>query len=284
MALLSFPPSPTSGDLYPTAPIVGQSQYQWDATNSTWVLLGAATAVTPGCYGDATNVASFCVDAQGRIISALNVPLSSVSPDLQIVTDQGAVTTNTVTVAGLIAAGLIYPSADGANGDVMVTDGAGLLSFVAPSIDDLQTVTDNGAVTTNTVTVAGLVAAGLTYPLADGTLGDVLVTDGGGNLGFVTPPVEDLDSVTTAGNTTANGIDVGSLTAASLIYPTSDGTANQVMTTDGANNLGWLTTLKVVPVPALNTDPGNLGEVAVGAGFFYFFDGGQWLKVAGVPV
>ena len=188
MALLSFPASPVNNQLYPVTPVVGQNQYRWDSTNSTWVLLGAATAVTPGCYGDATNVASFCVDAQGRLTSAVNVPLSSVSPDLQIVTDQGAVTTNTVTVAGLVAAGLTYPLADGTLGDVLVTDGAGLLSFVTPSIETLQTITDNGAVSTNTVTVAGLVAAGLTYPLADGTTGQVLDTDGGGNLGWATVP------------------------------------------------------------------------------------------------
>ena len=188
-------------------------------------------------------------------------------------------TTGTIALDAAYTDGLYLQLAGGTmTGDITFS---GTQTFPAQDLDEVTTA---GNTTANSIDVGGLTAAGLTYPLADGTLGDVLVTDGGGNLGFVTPPVEDLDSVTTAGNTTANGIDVGSLTAASLVYPTSDGTANQVMTTDGANNLGWLTTLNVVPVPALNTDPGNLGEVAVGVGFFYFFDGGQWLKIAGVPV
>jgi hypothetical protein len=78
-----------------------------------------------------------------------------------------------------------------------------------------------------------------------------------------------------------NGIDVGSLTAAGLSYPLADGTADQVMATDGSGNLGWLSTLKVVTVPTGSGDPGALGEVAIGTGFFYFFDGANWLQVAG---
>ena len=76
MALLTFPPSPLSGDLYPTAPLPGQSQYQWSSADSTWRLEGVATGVGAGTYGDATNVGQFTVDAQGRISSAANVPIT----------------------------------------------------------------------------------------------------------------------------------------------------------------------------------------------------------------
>ena len=337
MALLSFPTSPTNGQLYPTSPISGQNQYEWDSANQTWRLLGTATAVIPGTYGDATNVGQFTVDAQGRLTSAVNVPISATIPDLQIVTDQGAVTTNVIDVAGLIAAGLTYPAADGAANDVLVTDGAGNLSFVTPTVEDLQSVTDNGATTTNAIDVAGLTSAGLIYPLADGTANDVLVTDGAGALSFsalptetlqsitdngatttnaidvagltaagltypaadglvndvlVTDgagalsfsalPTETLQSITDNGTTTTNSIDVAGLTAAGLVYPLTDGTADQVVATDGAGNLGWLSTLKLVTAPTASTDGGALGQVAVSTGFFYFFDGTQWLQVAGV--
>jgi hypothetical protein len=137
-------------------------------------------------------------------------------------------------------------------------------------------------VTTDTIDVGGLIAAGLTYPNVDGASGDYLTTDGAGLLSWVTPPATpDLDVVTSAGNTTLNSIDVGGLTAAGLDYPLADGTADQVMTTDGGGNLGWLSTLKVVPAPTASTDPGVLGEVAIGTGFFYFFDGANWLQIAG---
>ena len=77
-------------------------------------------------------------------------------------------------------------------------------------------------------------------------------------------------------------IDVAGLTAAGLIYPLSDGTADQVVATDGAGGLGGLTTAKVVATPASSVSPGNANEIAFGVGNFYFFDGTQWLQVAGV--
>jgi hypothetical protein len=260
---------------------VGQTQYEWDSANQTWRLLGTATAVTPGTYGDSANVGQFTVDTQGRLTSAVNVPISATIPDLQTVTTQGAVTTDTIDVGGLVAAGLTYPNVDGASGDYLTTDGAGNLSFAALPVEDLQSITDNGATTTNSIDVAGLTSAGLIYPLADGVASDVLITDGAGNLSFSALPTETLQSVTDDGATTTNSIDVAGLTAAGLIYPLIDGTADQVVSTDGAGNLGWLSTLKVVTAPTASTDAGALGQVAVGAGFFYFFDGTQWLQVAG---
>lgn len=227
VALLNFPSNPNNGDIYPTSPIPGQNQYEYEAATQTWRLLGAATTVTPGCYGDAYTVPSFCVDAQGRVTSVTNVAIAANTPDLQQVTDQGAVTTNTINVGGLVAAGLVYPLVDGASGDYLTTDGAGILSWVTP------------------------------------------------------PTTPSLNAVVAVGNATTSAIDVGGLVAAGLFYPLADGTANQVMTTDGGGNLGWLSTLKVVTAPTASTDPGALGEVAIGTGFFYFFDGTQWLQVVG---
>ena len=147
MALLSFPSNPSDNDLYPNVPVVGQSQYRWSAVNQTWILEGTATGVTPGCYGSATSVPAICVDAQGRLTAAADVAIAVPTPDLQDVTDAGAVTTNTIDVGGLVAAGLVYPSADGASGDYLTTDGAGTLGWsstlkvvAAPS-----TQTDSGA-------------------------------------------------------------------------------------------------------------------------------------------
>jgi hypothetical protein len=36
MSLLNFPSSPVNGQLYPVAPLTGQTQYQWEATTGTW--------------------------------------------------------------------------------------------------------------------------------------------------------------------------------------------------------------------------------------------------------
>lgn len=298
MALLSFPPSPNPGDLYPLAPLPGQVQYQWDGPNQTWVLLGTATGVTAGCYGDGTNVASFCVDTQGRITSAVDVPISAVTPDLQTVTTQGAVTTDTIDVGGLVAAGLSYPSADGVAGDVLVTDGAGTLSFVAAATEDLQSVTDNGATTTNTITLNKTGTSDTALVVRNG-VGKAISVQGSGNIEFLSPSGGQFYSSIVPGFETlsfvvANGplpeaIKIGSLStdinnqlvASGLSYPVADGTADQVLATDGAGVLGWVTTLKVVAPPTASTDPGNPGEVSAAPGFFYFYDGTQWLQVAG---
>jgi hypothetical protein len=76
MALLIFPSSPVNGEIFPTTPLVGQNQYQWEAATSTWRLIGSATGVTVGTYGNATNVGQFTVDAQGRLTSAANVAIT----------------------------------------------------------------------------------------------------------------------------------------------------------------------------------------------------------------
>lgn len=41
----------------------------------------ADTAVTPGTYGDETNVGQFTVDQQGRLTNAVNVPISASGTD-----------------------------------------------------------------------------------------------------------------------------------------------------------------------------------------------------------
>lgn len=76
MSLLSFPVPAVNGQLYPVTPVPGQNQYQYDAPNQTWVLLGKATGVTPGVYGDATNIPQITVDTQGRITAAVNVAIN----------------------------------------------------------------------------------------------------------------------------------------------------------------------------------------------------------------
>jgi hypothetical protein len=183
--------------------------------------------VLPGTYGDGSNVGQFTVDAQGRLTSAINVPI--------------AVTGGTVTD---------------------VTAGIGLLG---------GTITVSGTIDLDTAYTDSLYLS-----LAGGVMsGDITFS------GTQTFPPQDLQEVTDAGTTTTNAIDVAGLTAAGLTYPNADGVANDVLTTDGAGNLGWLATLEVVSVPSSSGDPGTLGQVAVGAGFFYFFDGANWLQVAG---
>jgi hypothetical protein len=190
MPLLTFPPNPTNGTLYPTIPAPGQNQYRYDATSQTWVLEGTATAVAPGCYGDAYNVPTFCVDAQGRITSAVNVPIAVTGGTVTDITAGTGLTGGTITTSGTIdldtsftdslylslaggtitgnlsvtgsldASGLTYPAVDGVAGEVLTTDGAGNLSWSGNSVSTLQQVTDLGATTTRSITTGGVTSQG----------------------------------------------------------------------------------------------------------------------------
>jgi len=72
VALLTFPSNPVNGDVYPSSPVAGQNQYKWSAADQTWRLLGTATGVVPGTYGDFRTVGQFTVDATGSITFAQN--------------------------------------------------------------------------------------------------------------------------------------------------------------------------------------------------------------------
>ncbi len=63
----------------------------------------------PGCYGDGTNVAAICVDPQGRITSAVNVPIaSSAGGTVTDVTAGTGLTGGTITASGTISLDTAY--------------------------------------------------------------------------------------------------------------------------------------------------------------------------------
>lgn len=69
--------------------------------------------------------------------------------------------------------------------------------------DTLATVTTRGSTTTNSITVGQLTAGGLTYPTNNGTNGQVLTSDGVGNVTWA-PSGSSLQSRTTAFVTTSS--------------------------------------------------------------------------------
>lgn len=75
MALLTFPSPAFNGQIYPVSPPAGTNVYQWVSADQTWRLLGAATTVTAGTYGDSLNVPQFTVDSTGRLTFAQNVAI-----------------------------------------------------------------------------------------------------------------------------------------------------------------------------------------------------------------
>jgi hypothetical protein len=158
------------------------------------------------------------VDAVGKISFAGNVPIAANSPNLQQVTAEGNVTTDTIDVAGIIAAGLTYPTTDGAAGDVMTTDGAGNLGWATPASGTMTDVTAGLGLLGGTITTSGTIDLDTAYTdslylsLAGGIMtGDITFS------GTQTFPAQDLQEVTDAGATTTNTIDVAGLVAAGLL-------------------------------------------------------------------
>ena len=83
-----------------------------------------------------------------------------------------------------------FPTSDGSENFVLKTDGSGTLSFVSVASVSSNTSLDDAVLTGNTtsreITVGGLTVGAITFPNTDGTNGQVLTTDGSGNLSFQT--------------------------------------------------------------------------------------------------
>lgn len=105
-----------------------------------------------------------------------------------------------------------------------------------------------------------LTVGGVFYPTTDGSAGQYLETDGAGNITFATssaisgPGTSTDEAIPTFDGTTgklikntaallntAGDITCTSITAAGLVYPTSDGTEGAFLKTDGLGNLTFTT-------------------------------------------
>ena len=75
MAQLNFPDNPLDGQLYPNPCPTGVTQYRWEASTGIWRIVGVATGVTPGTYGDDITVGQFTVNVAGELTSAQNIPI-----------------------------------------------------------------------------------------------------------------------------------------------------------------------------------------------------------------
>ena len=73
MALLTFPPAPYAGEIYPVNPPAGVNIYIWDSTDLTWQLIGKSSGVVAGTYGTPVSVPQITIDATGRITVAQDI-------------------------------------------------------------------------------------------------------------------------------------------------------------------------------------------------------------------
>ena len=213
------------------------------------------------------------ITLNARFVSDL-LPLADNARDLGSATLRFAqahatsITGTTVTTTNLVSGGLTYPTADGTAGQILSTDGSGTLGFVANS------TTPAGATTQIQFNNAGALAGDvdLTFNEATQTLSTTnVVAD---DVTAVEVTVTSLATLNanvvlgaSASNTVAmngrlgtdiiptvnNALDLGSptavfaqahvteLNAGGVQFPVADGTAGQILATDGAGNLDYVT-------------------------------------------
>ena len=95
--------------------------------------------------------------------------------------------------------------------------------------------------------------------------------------GYLTAEVDTLDSVTGRGSTTINNISVGRLTAGGLLYPNTNGTSGQVLTSDGTGNITWSTVSG--GGGSTVTDIDDLTDVTIStptSGQVLYYNGSNW--------
>ncbi|MBU2072711.1 MAG: hypothetical protein KKA68_20960, partial [Gammaproteobacteria bacterium] len=152
---------------------------------------------------------------------------------------EGTVTANTVSGNTLRTGSYVFPLGDGAVNDVLVTNGAGVVSWTAGgglSTDTLDDVCARGASTARTLQVGNIGSDGVVS-------GNVVSGDTvNGTFAYFTNSLwaETITANTVSGNLVRTG---------SYTFPVSGGTVGQVLTYDGAGASHWLT-----PAPAISTD------------------------------
>jgi hypothetical protein len=207
VALLTFPPNPFPGEVYPINPPVGTQIYQWSNPDQTWVLLGLSTGVVAGTYGDELTVPQITVDTTGRITVAQNVPIR--------IADTGGL--------GVVQIG---DNIQVSGGLIEVLDGTLTQKGVVQLVDSVSSVSTTTAATPNSVRTAynlanaavprsaysakgvilGGTGAGTFASISLGTQGQYLRVDTTAGAGLVwsnPPAIRTLDDLSGSFNGTA---------------------------------------------------------------------------------
>ena len=176
----------------------------------------------------------------------------------------------------VILDGLSHPTSDGSAGQFLKTDGSGTLAFATvntdlsgdstPQLGGNLDVNGNSIVSASNGNIAitpngsgKVILDGLSHPTADGSSGQVLTTDGSGNLSFTSKTVDTTNLVddttpqlggdldingntivsTSNGNIAITPNGSGKVILDGLSHPTTDGSNGQFLKTNGSGVLAF---------------------------------------------
>jgi hypothetical protein len=135
MALLNFPDNPLDGQLFPNPCPKGVTQYKWESSTGVWRIVGVATGVLPGRYGNEVTVAGYEVDVKGSITEAYNIPIrEATTEETGIVQLNDTTTSSSITEALTARAGKYLQSQIGNLNDCIVPDHFNVVA----ALNDLQ--------------------------------------------------------------------------------------------------------------------------------------------------
>lgn len=151
---------------------------------------------------------------------------------------------------------------DGSAGQFLTTDGNGVLSFGNVTFPSNYNVGGDVTGTTNNIQIKANTIGVNELQVSDGQMGQVLATDGSGNLSFIT-----VSGGSGGGGTVANFFDLSGQIAYSQI-PNSlitiekvdvvDGSAGDLLSTDGAGNFAFVSPNNIADTDGLSEGSNNL--------------------------
>ena len=275
----------TAADWTSNNPTMAAGEFGWESDTNRFKIGDGSTAWASLAYADTLKTLgdisvtgstisapsngdlSLTTSGTGNVnvgeITVRGTTLSS-SDSSSININEGLVVDGTANISGQATlSGLAYPTSDGTANQFLKTDGSGTLSFGDLSLGDL-TITGS--------TISTPSNADLT--LTPGGTGNVVA----GALTFNGTTISAADSTKV---TIAEALDVtGSLTFSGMTLPTSDGSAGQVLQTDGSGTLSYATVSlgDVSIVGATISAPSNAPLTLVSSGAAVQIEG---LSVAG---